>query len=111
MQFPSLFITSLTLLATQTHLRAAAPVDAPFEQPTSVAIVELFTSEGCSSGPPADALLQQIRLEQVSAGQRIVGLGEHVTHWNNLGWKDPYSEQTFTDPQSVYASRHSPEGP
>ena len=78
--------------------------------PSSVAIVELFTSEGCSSCPPADALLQQINLKQTSAGQLIVGISEHVTYWNNLGWKDLYSSPVFTDRQSVYASRLSPEG-
>jgi len=111
MRLRSLFTVSLTLLATQPNLRAAAPADASSGQPTSVAIVELFTSEGCSSCPPADALLQQINLRQTAAGQLIVGLSEHVTYWNHLGWKDPYSEQTFTDRQGVYASRLSPEGP
>ena len=79
--------------------------------PSSVAIVELFTSEGCSSCPPADALLQQINLKQTSAGQFIVGISEHVTYWNDLGWKDPYSLPVFTDRQSVYASKFSTEGP
>ena len=111
MRLRSLFTVSLSLLATQTHLRAAASADGSSAQQTSVAIVELFTSEGCSSCPPADALLQQIHLKQTSAGQLIIGLSEHVTYWNNLGWKDPYSEQTFTDRQAVYASRLSPEGP
>src|SRR5258708_5481668 len=78
--------------------------------PSSVAIVELFTSEGCSSCPPADSLLRQINLKQTNAGQLIVGISEHVTYWNNLGWKDPYSSPVFTDRQGVYASRLSPEG-
>ena len=111
MRLRSLFTVSLTLLATQPNLGAAAPADASSGQPTSVAIVELFTSEGCSSCPPADALLQQINFKQTAAGQLIVGLSEHVTYWNHLGWKDPYSEQAFTDRQGVYASRLSPEGP
>ncbi len=111
MRLRSLFTVSLTLLATRPNLRAAAPAETSSGQPTSVAIVELFTSEGCSSCPPADALLQQINLKQTAAGQLIVGLSEHVTYWNQLGWQDPYSEQTFTDRQGVYASRLSPEGP
>jgi hypothetical protein len=73
--------------------------------------VELFTSEGCSSCPPADALLREINLKQTNTGQLIVGISEHVTYWNNLGWKDPFSLPVFTDRQSVYASRLSPEGP
>lgn len=76
----------------------------------SVAIVELFTSEACSSCPPADALLRQINLKRASAGQLIVGISEHVTYWDSLGWKDPFSSRTFTDRQSAYASRLSPEG-
>lgn len=111
MRLRALFTVSLTLLATQPNLRAATPADESSGQPTSVAIVELFTSEGCSSCPPADALLQQINLKQTTAGQLIVGLSEHVTYWNQLGWKDPYSEQTFTDRQGVYASKLSPKGP
>ncbi|MGA8529768.1 MAG: DUF1223 domain-containing protein [Acidobacteriaceae bacterium] len=81
------------------------------ERPGSVVIVELFTSEGCSDCPPADAILRQINLKQTSAGQLIVGISEHVTYWNYLGWKDPFSSPEFTDRQNVYASRMSPEGP
>jgi hypothetical protein len=80
------------------------------EAPESVAIVELFTSEACSSCPPADALLRQINLKRASAGQLVVGISEHVTYWDGLGWKDPFSSRTFTDRQSAYASRLSPEG-
>jgi hypothetical protein len=74
-------------------------------------VVELFTSEGCSSCPPADALLQKIHLKKTSDGQVIVGLSEHVTYWNSQGWKDPFSAEVFTDRQSTYASRLSPDGP
>jgi hypothetical protein len=56
-------------------------------------------------------LLRQVNLKETNSGQLIVGISEHVTYWNNLGWKDPYSSQVFTDRQSVYASRLSPEGP
>jgi hypothetical protein len=59
------------------------------DAPSLVAIVELFTSEGCSSCPPADALLRRISLMQTNAGQLIVGISEHVTYRNNVGWKDP----------------------
>src|SRR6201987_5684945 len=89
---------------------AASPDSSINATPSSVAIVELFTSEGCSSCPPADTPLQQINLKQTNAGQLIVGISEHVTYWNNLGWKDPFSSPVFTDRQSLYASRLSPEG-
>ena len=101
---------SLFLLAFPLMSHAASPASSMNATPSSVEIVELFTSEGCSSCPPADALLQQINLKQTDAGQLIVGISEHVTYWNNLGWKDPYSLPLFTDRQNIYASRVSPEG-
>jgi hypothetical protein len=73
-------------------------------------LVELFTSEGCSSCPPADALLRQVNGSQTSAGQLIVGISEHVTYWNHLGWSDPYSSSTYTDRQDAYSQRFHLEG-
>jgi hypothetical protein len=110
MQLRPAFTLSLFLLAVSLESNATSPASSMNATPSSVAIVELFTSEGCSSCPPADALLRQINLKQTNAGQLIVGISEHVTYWNNLGWKDPYSLPVFTDRQSVYASRLSPEG-
>ncbi len=68
-------------------------------------LVELFTSEGCSSCPPADALLRQINGTRTGSGQLIVGISEHVTYWNNLGWSDPYSADTYTARQNAYSDR------
>jgi hypothetical protein len=110
MQLRPALTLSLFLLAVPLESHAASPASSMNTMPSSVAIVELFTSEGCSSCPPADALLRQINLKRTDAGQLIVGISEHVTYWNNLGWKDPYSLPVFTDRQSVYASRLSPEG-
>ena len=70
-----------------------------------VVLVELFTSEGCSSCPPADALLRQVNGTQTSAGQLIVGISEHVTYWNSLGWSDPFSASIYTDRQNAYGAR------
>jgi len=70
-----------------------------------VVLVELFTSEGCSSCPPADEVLRNINEKQTATGQRIVGISEHVTYWNQLGWKDPFSSAIYTDRQEQYASR------
>lgn len=111
MHLRPVFALCLFLLAVSPRSHAASPGSPVNAAPSSVAIVELFTSEGCSSCPPADSLLGQINLKQTDAGQLIVGISEHVTYWNNLGWKDPYSLPVFTDRQSVYASRLSPEGP
>jgi hypothetical protein len=70
-----------------------------------VVLVELFTSEGCSSCPPADALLKKIDGAKVDNGTLIVGLSEHVTYWNNLGWRDPFSQDLFTARQNAYGER------
>ncbi len=64
-------------------------------------VIELFTSEGCSSCPPADALLSQIS-GKTANGAQLIALGEHVDYWNSLGWKDRFSSAQFTERQNKY---------
>lgn len=65
-------------------------------------VVELFTSEGCSSCPPADAVLSRLAQEQPVAGVQIIPLGLHVTYWDQLGWRDAASLSDATERQQDY---------
>jgi hypothetical protein len=86
----------------------AAPRDPG--SPPHLVIVELFTSEGCSSCPPADALLKELSEQQKMNDVQVVALEEHVDYWNHLGWKDPYSAAEFSQRQSDSAQIFGSDG-
>jgi hypothetical protein len=95
-------IATAHILRSQTQVQAEAGGVVPDHR---TILVELFTSEGCSSCPPADALLRQIDGKQTADGRRIIGISEHVTYWNHLGWSDPFSNDAYTQRQDVYRIR------
>ncbi|HLY92270.1 MAG TPA: DUF1223 domain-containing protein [Candidatus Angelobacter sp.] len=74
-------------------------------------LVELFTSEGCSSCPPADALLSRLRQDLGHQGLNVIPLGFHVDYWNSLGWKDRFSSAEFSRRQEQYARALGTDGP
>ena len=88
---------SPTLLS-QANAAAATSASSP------AVLVELFTSEGCSDCPPADELLRQVNERKTPNGQLIIGISEHVSYWNGLGWKDPFSAELYTSRQNDYGT-------
>jgi hypothetical protein len=82
--------------------RAQTPVSAAGKERGPV-IVELFTSEGCSSCPPADAALAKLEQDPATADAEVIGLEEHVDYWDQLGWADPFSSPEWTSRQREYA--------
>jgi hypothetical protein len=83
---------------------AAQPSSDPF------VVIELFTSEGCSSCPPADRILNEIALEARQKKMHVYPLSMHVDYWDYLGWRDPFSDQKFSLRQERYAQAFGHKG-
>ncbi len=94
----SLLLLGLVALA----IVAAAPSPSPTSGAANPVVVELFTSQGCSSCPPADRLLTQLGQDKELAG-RVIPLSFHVDYWNSIGWRDPFSSADWSGRQSRYS--------
>lgn len=95
-------LLGLRFAETEVSVAPTSAVDPAAPTPTAepVAVVELFTSEGCSSCPPADRLLRDLAAR---GDARLFPLAFHVDYWNRLGWRDPFSDAAYSRRQRAYA--------
>jgi hypothetical protein len=98
----------VALLSLGCESKASAEDRASSSDPVPV-IVELFTSEGCSSCPPADAVLARLEDKQPVAGVLVIPLAHHVDYWDSLGWPDPFASSAATKRQHSYRGNYTPQ--
>ncbi|MEL6916288.1 MAG: DUF1223 domain-containing protein [Bacteroidota bacterium] len=100
----TIVLASLGFMAFTT-LRTVSEIEEPKNEVAAdgtfepVIVLELYTSQGCSSCPPADVLLDKVKKEY---DDEVFALSYHVDYWNYIGWKDPYSRSSYTQKQREY---------
>lgn len=94
-------VMGLTTHSTEAWSNGKATTTATIQQGYSpIVVLELFTSQGCSSCPPADALLKRVKAKGDAS---VFTLSYHVDYWNHIGWEDPFSQHAFTEKQRLYS--------
>ena len=98
-------LKSETATAQTSGAKQTQPTKQPETKIKPAVLVELFTSEGCSSCPPADRVLSRLEQQPSNNEAEIITLALHVDYWNYLGWRDEFSQKQFSERQSGYAER------
>ena len=104
------FFFSMSLLTSCHSQPVISKVKPTSDSAKGFAVVELFTSQGCSSCPPADELLGKAIATAQQQGKNLIALSFHVDYWNRLGWTDPFSKHEFSQRQYGYSAKMKGDG-